>query len=100
MTSTNEHQLYSPPGAAGESGRHRVRVITPLRVLAAVLLIAPFVALLSVGSYARTTPVVGGVPFFYWYQMLWVVLAALFAAVASWLIRRDENRHAQQGDPK
>ncbi len=48
----------------------------PLLVLAAVLLALPVVALMWVSSYARETPRLAGVPFFFWYQFLWVFLCA------------------------
>jgi hypothetical protein len=41
-------------------------------VKAAVLLAIPILALLLVPLYARATPRLWGVPFFYWYQFLWV----------------------------
>ena len=40
-------------------------------------LLLPFLGLLWVSSYDRIDPVLFGVPFFYWYQMLWTVLGAL-----------------------
>ena len=46
-----------------------------------VLLLVPFVALLWVPSYATKTPELFGFPFFYWYQFLWVPLAALITLV-------------------
>src|SRR3954463_11298360 len=47
-----------------------------LMVLAGVLLAIPIVALCWVSSYARETPKLGGVPFFFWYQFLWVFITA------------------------
>jgi hypothetical protein len=47
-----------------------------LLVVAGVLLAIPVVALTWVSSYARETPRLGGVPFFFWYQFLWVFLCA------------------------
>lgn len=41
-----------------------------------LLLLVPFVALLWLPFYARRTPELLGFPFFYWYQLLWVVLGA------------------------
>jgi len=41
------------------------------------LLVAPFVATLWPPFYAHRDPILFGFPFFYWYQMLWVVLTAL-----------------------
>ena len=42
-----------------------------------VLLAAPYLALCFPQLYARTTPVLLGFPFFYWYQFVWVVLTSL-----------------------
>jgi hypothetical protein len=47
-----------------------------LLVVAGVLLALPIVALLWVDSYARETPRLGGFPFFFWYQFLWVFICA------------------------
>ena len=41
------------------------------------LLVVPFVATLVPPFYARAQPAFAGFPFFYWYQILWIVLAAL-----------------------
>ena len=46
-----------------------------------LLLLLPFIALLWVSSYAGASPALGGVPFFYWYQFLWVPIAAILTAV-------------------
>lgn len=40
------------------------------------LLVAPFIAMLAVPLYNRIDPRLAGVPFFYWYQMLWILIAA------------------------
>ena len=42
-----------------------------------LLLLVPFVAILWVPSYNRLDPEIAGIPFFYWYQLLWIVLGAL-----------------------
>ncbi len=42
-----------------------------------LLLVIPFVALLWVPSYNSIEPTIWGIPFFYWYQFLWVVLTSL-----------------------
>jgi hypothetical protein len=39
-----------------------------------LLLFPPYVALLWVGSYNSFAPALFGVPFFYWYQLLWILL--------------------------
>jgi hypothetical protein len=53
-----------------------------VRLLAAACLLAPFVALLGVPWYARNGPVLWGVPFFYWYQLLWIPMTVVLMTVA------------------
>ena len=69
----------------------RLPLVTPTRIACAVLLGAPFVALLWVGSYSRLDPAFIGIPFFYWYQLAWVVLSAVLTGAAYLLIRREET---------
>jgi hypothetical protein len=57
------------------------------RLVAGGCLAAPFVALLWVPFYAGG-PSLAGVPFFYWYQMLWVPLSVLLMFIAYLLLRR------------
>lgn len=45
------------------------------------LLIVPFIATLWPPFYARHDPVLWGFPFFYWYQLLWVVITAIIVWV-------------------
>ena len=49
-----------------------LRRLHPVRLL----LLVPYVAVLWPPFYNRVSPEIAGVPFFYWYQMLWVVLGA------------------------
>jgi hypothetical protein len=49
---------------------------TGVIVAVAVLVLAPIVALLLVGTYAKDGPRLWGFPFFYWYQLLWVFIAS------------------------
>jgi hypothetical protein len=41
-----------------------------------LLLAIPYIAVLWVPFYNRVGPEIAGIPFFYWYQMLWIVLGA------------------------
>ncbi|MET7900166.1 DUF3311 domain-containing protein [Streptomyces sp. NPDC005355] len=66
-------------------------VVTPSRVAAGLCLIAPFVAMLWVGSYAKVNPTFIGIPFFYWYQMLWVPISAVLTTTAYILVRREQR---------
>jgi predicted ferric reductase len=42
-----------------------------------LLLIVPYLAVLWVPFYNSAGAALYGVPFFYWYQMLWIALGAL-----------------------
>jgi hypothetical protein len=53
----------------------------PKRHWLRVLFVLPFVAMLWVPSYNSAEPALFGFPFFYWYQLLWVVIAAGLAGI-------------------
>ena len=53
----------------------------PRTLLLRLLLLVPFVGVLWVSSYNALTPSLGGIPFFYWYQLLWVVIAAVLTVL-------------------
>jgi Protein of unknown function (DUF3311) len=42
-----------------------------------LLLLLPFIGTLWVPFYARLDPRLFGIPFFYWYQIAWIVLGSL-----------------------
>jgi len=46
-----------------------------------LLFLIPFVAMLWVPSYNRVEPELGGIPFFYWYQLGWILLGAAVVLV-------------------
>lgn len=45
------------------------------------LLVLPFLGLAWVPFFNHTEPRIAGIPFFYWYQLLWVIAGALVNAV-------------------
>ncbi len=57
-----------------------------------LLLIVPFVALLVPNFYAHADPRLAGIPFFVWYQFLWVILGVGITGVVYAV-----NRH--EGEP-
>ena len=64
-------------------------ILSPLRAVAAVCVIAPFVAMLWIPSYNKTNPKLLGFPFFYWYQLLWVVITAALMVIAVQAVKHD-----------
>jgi hypothetical protein len=63
-----------------------------------VLLAIGIVVPLLVPVYARVQPSLFGLPFFYWYQMLWVLIEALLLLICYRIIRA-EDRRRRQGRP-
>ena len=50
------------------------------------LLLLPFVALLWPAFYSSVQPMLGGIPFFFWYQFLWIAIAAVLTALVYFLV--------------
>jgi hypothetical protein len=46
-----------------------------------LLLLIQFIAVLWVPFYNAKEPSLYGIPFFYWYQMLWVIIGAILTAI-------------------
>lgn len=67
------------------------RVLSPLRLFATFCVLAPTVAVIAVPTYDSATPTLGGFPFFYWYQLIWVVLTGVLMVAAYFAIRTDER---------
>ncbi|HWD26758.1 MAG TPA: DUF3311 domain-containing protein [Rhizomicrobium sp.] len=53
-----------------DNSKPRRRRFRPIHLL----LLIPYVAMLWVPSYNRVEPSLAGIPFFYWYQMAWILL--------------------------
>jgi predicted membrane protein len=68
-------------------------------VIAGVLIVTAIVLPLAVPLYARAEPVLWGFPFFYWYQLLWVFIAAGLLGISYLIIRvEDRRRRAEVRD--
>ncbi len=46
-----------------------------------LLVLIPFIALAWVPSYNSVEPELAGIPFFYWYQLAWIVIGAVLLAL-------------------
>ena len=53
-----------------------------------LLFLVQFIAVLWVPFYNSAEPAVGGVPFFYWYQLLWVLIGAALTAIVYFVTDR------------
>ena len=68
MSMANQHGANQP---GTEPKRHWLRI----------LFVLPFIAMMWVSSYNRLEPSLFGFPFYYWYQLLWVLIGAAIAGV-------------------
>ena len=50
-----------------------------------LLLIIPFIFLLIPAFYNFKEPSLLGIPFFYWYQMAWIILTSIITALVYFL---------------
>jgi hypothetical protein len=57
-----------------------------------LLLIVPFIGTLWVPFYNQVEPTLGGFPFFYWYQFMWIPIGATITAFLYFVTRRPTNR--------
>jgi len=74
-----------------------------LLAAAGVCLLVPVVALMWVSSYSKETPRLGGIPFFFWYQFLWVFITSALTYTAHRLVlaargERDDDGHDDRHD--
>ena len=74
-------------------------LVTPTRIVVGILLVLPFVGTLWVSLYARVEPTLGGFPFFYWYQLLWIFVSAFFTVCAFLLLQRERRHNGSAGRP-
>ena len=61
------------------------------RYLPRLLLLIPFVAMIAVPSYNRIEPTLGDIPFFYWYQLAWILIGAVLVLIV-YLLESDIAR--------
>jgi phosphoglycerol transferase MdoB-like AlkP superfamily enzyme len=55
-------------------------------VIAAILLLIPFIVYFDLPYFDVVNPTVAGVPFYYWFQTLWLVISAILFLIAAFLI--------------
>ncbi|MDE2253788.1 MAG: DUF3311 domain-containing protein [Betaproteobacteria bacterium] len=55
--------------------------VRKLGLLQVILLAIPCIAVLAVPFYNTLEPSLFGIPFFYWWQLIWVPVSGVFIAV-------------------
>ena len=94
----------STPTSDGRRDPDRVVTMPPtnkgLLVAAGVCLLIPLVVLLWVSSYAKATPRLGGIPFFFWYQFLWVFITSALTYAAHRLVLAARGQRDSDDDDR
>jgi hypothetical protein len=54
-----------------------------------LLLLAPFVGVLWVPFYNSVEPSWAGIPFFYWYQFLWVIISSTITLIVYFATKKN-----------
>ncbi len=75
---------------ANPRATHWWRRATPL------LLVIPYIGTLWVSTYTSITPELWGIPFFYWYQFLWVGISAAITVVVYLAEDRADSRSGEK----
>ena len=57
------------------------------------LLLPCYAAYLVPGSFARQTPEIAGIPFFYWWQFCWIIVTALVTGVVYRMVVERSGKH-------
>jgi hypothetical protein len=55
-----------------------------------LLFVVQFLVILWPPFYNKAEPVLLGIPFFYWFQLLWVLVSAVFTAVVYLMTRESQ----------
>lgn len=53
-----------------------------------LLLLIPYAAMFWVASYNRAEPSWAGIPFFYWYQLLWIWIGSALIVIVHLIVNR------------
>jgi ABC-type transport system involved in cytochrome c biogenesis permease component len=82
---------------------NRRQAPTGVWVAVGVLLLIPIVLPLLVGTYAKETPKLAGVPFYFWWQFALIIVSAVCTVIAFVVVMRVERQRRERrvagGDP-
>jgi hypothetical protein len=87
---TSNRPPDSVSGGAPDNAPGAAPLSWPKRVLCAILVAVPVILALAVPLYQRTEPTLGGIPFFYWFQMSMAVAAACGCGATYFIAFRHE----------
>ena len=90
--------MASDSGLQASGGPRGARRGSPLRVIAYALLLAEVLVILIPSVYGRATPRLFGIPFFYWFQLAWIIVAMVVTGIAYLLLGHTDVRADRPAD--
>jgi hypothetical protein len=69
-------------------------------IIAGVLLAIAIVVPLFVPGYSFDNPRLAGMPFFYWYQMMWIPITACLVGISYWVVTKEDRRRRKAVQPR
>ncbi|MGC8609664.1 MAG: DUF3311 domain-containing protein [Thermoplasmata archaeon] len=57
-------------------------------IIAGILIIIPLIVYLALPTYNKVNPEMAGMPFFYWYQTVWLAISAVLFGLAAYILDR------------
>ncbi len=63
-------------------------MVNPKYIGAGILLVIPFIVYFAIPTYNKVQPELGSLPFFYWYQTLWLAISTILFSIAALIIAK------------
>jgi hypothetical protein len=82
--------MASEPGVDGREKRGSG--VSPLKAVAFALLLGESVVILIPSIYGSATPKLFGIAFFYWFQLMWIIVGMIVTGLAYLLWEHAERR--------
>ena len=70
--------------------------IKPVYIVLALLILIPSLVNLVVPIYNKEMPSMFGIPFFYWFQTVWLVVCSGFYLAFAYLMKKEEENSASK----
>ena len=64
-------------------------------IITGILLAIAIVVPLYVPAYSVDEPRLAGMPFFYWYQMMWIPITSALVGISYWLVSKEDRRRRE-----
>ena len=67
-------------------------------IVLAILILFPSIVNLLVPLYNKDMPEIFGIPFFYWFQTIWLIICSGFYLAFALLVKKEEEKNASAAE--